>query len=544
MRRLTRLYHTARHLRPAQLLARAWPYSAQRAPPHSPQPPLRAPRAPFMPPPRPAASVTGARELRLLNETHLLEDAGSWSDSRRTRLWLYNLHYFDDLAAADAAARRPWHEELIERWIRDNPPVAGCGWEPYPLSRRIVNWVKFALEGGALTERARDSLAVQARQLARRLEWHLGGNHLLANAVALIHAGAYFAGAEAEGWLGRGRALLERELAEQLLPDGAHYERSPMYQAIVLKDLLDVRNVLLCYALQEPAGLAAGATRMCGWLACLSHPDGEIAFFNDAAVGVAPEPRELFACAERLGLPRTAPAQGSRLLEPSGFARLARGPAVLLADCGGVGPDHLPGHAHAGTLSFELSLDGQRLLVNSGTSLYEPGPARESERSTAAHNTLVVDGQNSSDVWHAFRVGERARVRDARLRAGALEDELSASHDGYLRLGSGVVHARRWRLQAAELLVEDHVSGRPQRAEAYFHLHPQVSVAQVDAAAARVRALAPDGRTLNFAFAGARELECLEGDWHPQFGVTRPNRVLRVLLADGELTTHLEWGLP
>ncbi len=109
-------------------------------------------------------------------------------------LWTYNLHYFDDLNAADRSARRAWHDRLVERWIDENPPGAGIGWDPYPVSRRMVNWIKWSLGGNVLTPKARQSLAVQARWLNRRIESHLQGNHVFANAKALIHAGLYLRG--------------------------------------------------------------------------------------------------------------------------------------------------------------------------------------------------------------------------------------------------------------------------------------------------------------------------------------------------------------
>ena len=84
---------------------------------------------------------------------------------------------------------------------------------------------------------------------------------------------------------------------------------------------------------------------------------------------------------------------------------------MALLDVAPVGPDYLPGHAHADTLSFELSLFGQRVLVNSGTSQYEAGPERSRQRGTAAHNTVIVDGHDSSEVWAGFRVARRASSR-------------------------------------------------------------------------------------------------------------------------------------
>jgi uncharacterized heparinase superfamily protein len=147
-------------------------------------------------------------------------------------------------------------------------------------------------------------------------------------------------------------------------------------------------------------------------------------------------------------------------MEQSGYARLKRGPAVLLADAGPVGPDYLPGHAHADTLCFELSLQGQRICVNSGTSTYEPSDLRKFQQSTRAHNTVAVNGADSSEVWGAFRVARRARAVVEILQPGNDEDMLSAVHDGYCRLPGRPVHRRTWRLDSGGLRVEDEISGK------------------------------------------------------------------------------------
>src|SRR5690606_15320930 len=156
--------------------------------------------------------------------------------------------------------------------------------------------------------------------------------------------------------------------------------------------------------------LRQGVSPMLHWLRVMTHPDGDIALFNDAALGIAPPLAALEAYADLVGVSRDSTELASlEALAESGYVRLTVGPAVLIADVGLVGPDYLPGHAHADTLSFELSLHGRRVLVNGGTSTYEANAERLRQRGTAAHNTVVVDGQDSSEVWSAFRVARRAR---------------------------------------------------------------------------------------------------------------------------------------
>jgi uncharacterized heparinase superfamily protein len=141
-------------------------------------------------------------------------------------LWRYHLHYFDDLNAHSAEEREQWQSQLLCRWVKDNPPGQGTGWEPYPTSLRMVNWMKWALAGHALPVECIESLAAQARWLARRLETHLLGNHLFSNAKAMIFAGIFFQGSEAEAWVSMGLRILEEQLGEQVLSDGGHFERT------------------------------------------------------------------------------------------------------------------------------------------------------------------------------------------------------------------------------------------------------------------------------------------------------------------------------
>jgi uncharacterized heparinase superfamily protein len=530
-------FHTLRHLRFEQLAAQLRRRLASPRPDLRAAPVLRARPGRFIEPCAPAATLA-ATGFRALGVERAIDDATIWNDERQPALWLYNLHYFDDLNAVDSAMRRASHEKLLQRWIRENPPPAGIGWQPYPVARRLVNWIKWALRGGD-AECLRHSLAVQVRWLAGNLEFHLGGNHLLADAKALLFAGLFFSGAEAGRWRERGARLFDRELADQVLPDGGHVERSPMYHAATLEDLLDVLNLLAAYGQPLPPKWLDAAARMARWLAALTHPDGEPAFFNDTAFGIAPTHDELESYGRRLGMAMTQSLPDFAVLADSGYVRARRGPAWLACDCAPLGPDHLPAHGHADSLSFELSLDAHRVLVNSGTSLYGESAERLRQRGTAAHNTVVLDGLDSSEVWSGFRVARRARVRllEARDTESALID---ASHDGYRRLPGRNLHRRRWQLDARSLLVEDHVSGTFQSARAHLHLHPEVRVERTGPTCFALRT--PEDRALRLDFTGAREVELRAGTWHPRFGESRANATVVATLGGGRLAARLSWN--
>ncbi|MCK9202618.1 MAG: heparinase II/III family protein [Gallionella sp.] len=540
--RLLLYFHTLRYLKPAQILGRLVFRLSRRNPDQRPPPTLRPASGTWIPCSR-KISMSGASTFRFLSVTRELSVAGDWNRTDLPKLWLYNLHYFDDLNADGAPARAAWHQALIARWIAENPPAAGNGWEPYPVSLRIVNWVKWALAGNVLETGGVHSLAVQARWLMGRLEWHLLGNHLLANAKALVFAGTFFAGTEADAWRERGLEILRRQHAEQILHDGGHFERSPMYHAIILEDLLDLIQLALCWPSVVDAALVTKwrlqAGLMLHWLAAMTHPNGEIALFNDAAMGIAPNSAALAAYGAALGLDAPAALQAplTRLAE-SGYVRMQKGDAMLIADVGEIGPDYLPGHAHADTLSFELSVFGQRLVVNSGTSEYGLGAERLRQRSTAAHSTVQIDGVDSSEVWSGFRVARRARpVGLAVSEDGDAVVEVACAHDGYRRLQGRPLHRRTWRMTAQGLRVSDAIDGDFGEAVARYHFHPAVVVSS-EAGGGLLHL--PDGHIMRWSITGGTA-RIVPSTWHPEFGQSIASACIELLFSAPQATMEFFW---
>jgi len=548
--RMTLYFHTLRHLRPVQVANRVWRHLYRPSPSMRPPPPRRPLTGPWTAPASRAASMPAPMTFRFLNETRPIA-RGQWNASFPSDLWRYNLHYFDDLNAQGAQARRDWHAEAIEDWISGNPPAAGAGWDAYPTSLRIVNWTKWALGGALLSEPALRSLAIQARALRQRLEFHLLGNHLLANAKALVFAGLFFEGEEADQWLHKGMSTLADQLPEQILADGGHFERSTLYHALALEDVLDLINVGTAFRTSLPRRWLALADswpdiarRMRAWLSSMLHPDGEISFFNDAATGVAPSPAEMERYAGALiGPPAPQVAYDGALrlthLADSGYLRLDAPDVTLLLDAGALGPDYLLGHAHADTLSFELSAFGQRVIVNGGTSTYTAGAVRDAERGTAAHSTVTVDGVDSSKVWASFRVARRAKPFDLQLAQNTDEIRVQCAHDGYRRLPGKPVHRRSWRLTERALRVEDRIEGRCRSAVARFHLHPDVAPS-IDATATSGQLCLPNGRALRWRASGTVRIE--SSHFAPEFGRRLPARCLALQLpGDDPAWLELAW---
>lgn len=476
-------------------------------------------------------SMVSASRFIFLNAEYDISAPSDWNSRDLSKLWLYNLHYFDDLNAQGAPLRREWHFNILERWVNENPPGIGCGWESYPISIRTVNWIKFSLGGYTLSAKINNSLAVQFRYLNKRLEWHLLGNHLFSNAKALIFGGCYFHGDEAQSWLQNGMGILESEVPEQILSDGGHFERSPMYHALALEDLLDLVNLANTFpdALRpwEKAVVSWSETikRMGAWLMTMVHPDGEISFFNDAAIGIAPSPPELCSYCDRLGIQLDKDSSTVRFLGDSGYIRVEIGAAVLMVDVARIGPDYLPGHAHADTLSYELSLNGRRVLVNSGTSRYGLGPEREWERSTRAHNTVEINGQSSSEVWGGFRVARRAYPLGISVRRFGSSVIIEAGHDGYMRLPGRPVHWRRWTIGANQLEIYDKIEGGFSQAISRVYLHPD---AQIESNGTKGRIFYLGG--FCYWHSTFQDIEIEGAVWHPEFGVSVKNKCFKTMI--------------
>lgn len=475
--------------------------------------------------------MTGPESFHMLNEEGSI--VNGWNSPDFSRLWLYNLHYFNDLNAEDSPARSGWHCILVERWVSDNPPGEGIGWEAYPTSLRIVNWIKWFLSFDTAKSNWLHSLAVQVRYLEHRIEYHLLGNHLLANAKALIFAGLFFEGREADRWLAKGQKILRLELAEQVLADGGHFERSPMYHAIVLEDLLDVVNLYQLCDETTPAFMNDVINRMLNWLQVMTHPDGEIVLFNDAAFSVAAKADDLKVYAQQIGLEAEEfTRKHLHVLSQTGYVRCEHGEIVLFVDGAPIGPDYLPGHAHADTLSFELSINKHRIIVDSGTSTYENNFERLRQRSTPAHNTVTINGQDSSEVWGAFRVARRALPLSLTLNQQPDGFKIACSHDGYKRLPGKVIHHRVWQLSDNQLKVLDRVEGLFATAVSSYHFHPGLEVELDESGTGKIKV--PDGTEISFFIVkGKGRLQ--SSTYHPEFNMSIKNCCLLVDFAGEEV---------
>jgi hypothetical protein len=386
-----------------------------------------------------------------------------WAPTNLERLRCFHLHYGDEILGCARRGDAVCLEAArvgLEGWIASNPPGKGVGWHPYPLSTRIGNWVAaVSLEPMLGNEQVGESLWRQLAYLERNIEDDILGNHVIRNARALILGGLAFA---EDRLVARGLALLDRELPEQVLPDGGHYERSPVYHAIVLRDLLEIR------AAADAAHLDAVIARMKAFAAALARPDGWPSLFNDAPLDLAPDLRDELS----------PQPPGLTIFRKTGYAVVRDGSAFWLAfDCGRAAPSFLPPHAHADGLSFHLWLDGKPFVVDPGTYTYETGADRDWLRGTRSHATVAVDGADQFELWRAFRA---SRIPPVELldAAGTVEQgTVVAVLRGFPRVPGRIRHRRRLSWSPETIEVTDELEGRGRHfVESALPLAPGIEV--------------------------------------------------------------------
>jgi hypothetical protein len=388
----------------------------------------------------------------------------NWRENKYGKLWNYNLNYMDYLL--QPVLQKVEGLELIHQFIQGLASNEG-GVEPYPISLRGINWIKFISKHKINDTKLNDSLFAQYQILSDNLEYHILGNHLLENGFSLLFGAFYY---KDNHLYQRAFKILTHELNEQILADGGHFELSPMYHQIILDRLLDCINLLknnqrfgnqqqLLELIQEKA------ERMLNWLTTITFSNGEIPLLNDATSGIAPTTQQLSQYALTLNV------KSSTLklkLSASGYRKFTSPFYECIIDIGQIGPAYQPGHAHADTFNFVLNISGKPFIVDTGISTYDAGEVRLKERGTAVHNTVALEGINSSEVWSSFRVARRAKVKIERETA----NHLLASHNGYRKYGAN--HIREWKFSVSEIHIIDTLEGKIKNGIAYLHLAPGI----------------------------------------------------------------------
>ena len=403
-----------------------------------------------------------------LNITHSFSDKINWNFNQFGKLWTYNLNYFDFLNQENISKETGLR--LIQNFIK-NEALLKDGKEPYPISLRGINWVKFLSNNQVKDDLINNTLYFHYCILFKNLEYHLLGNHLLENAFSLLFGAYYF---QDEKLYIKSKKILTRELNEQLLKDGAHFELSPMYHQIILSRLLDSIQLIKLNGEWKIDNLLsffkAKASLMISWLQNITYKNGNIPMVNDATFNIAPNSRKIFSYAKYLGI-----NSQNILLSDSGYRKINSNNYELLIDVGNVGAPYQPGHTHSDTFNFELIKEGKSIIVDTGISTYEKNTIRQYERATFSHNTVKIGSKDQTQVWGGFRVARRAKITHLVEKPNLIQ----ASHDGYL--SNGYIHTRSFLWEEKYIFLNDKINrSTSNKAKAYFHLHFSVSKPLVD----------------------------------------------------------------
>ncbi len=392
----------------------------------------------------------------------------AWLEALHGFAWLGHLRAF----GGDLARRRA--VQFVESWMAANGHWRPLAWRPDILAERLVNLLvhfAFLTSGAGAGEEFRRavlaSLGRQARHLARAAGRGTEGAARISVLKGLIHAGVCLPDGERN--LKTGLGLLETETARQILPDGGHFARSPAEQARILKQYVGIRETLAAAHREIPDWLPGTIDRLALMLRALRHGDGGLALFNGSCEQDGAELDAILA---------KAIVRGRSLSSAPhvGFHRLAAGRTLVIMETGRPPAREANRWAHAGTLSFEMSIGKERLIVNCGAAPWGDADWRHAMRTTAAHSTLIVDDINSSEIDDAggFLRGPVIVTASRREIDGSVI--LETSHDGYEEL-MGLIHRRLIMLapDGGEVRGEDNLIGSGGKNYALrFHLHPRV----------------------------------------------------------------------
>jgi heparinase II/III-like protein len=477
----------------------------------------------------------------------------------------------------------------LTHWMDENPPEFGVNWIcSMDIAIRAFNWLwgyAFFQEAPQVTtafrRRLAGSLLAHGRHVRQHLERGADGitsNHYLANLVGLVGLGfACPAFREAQAW--REFALSEtfREIERQVHPDGGDYESSIPYHRLVAEMFLAAAILCRRNGVMPPDSFHDRLRSMLDFILWYTKPNGLAPQVGDADDGRlhiladygAVDPRDhrhllatggaffgrddCFAVAgERTeeaiwllgGLHPRQPGDAttsvpSRAFPDSGIYLMRGKGLYLLIACGAVGTQGIGNHKHNDVLSFEFQVDGQDLIVDSGSYIYTPEPAwRNHFRSTAAHNTVMVDDaeQNRFGEGSLFWLHADATPRCLAWESTSTVDRFVGEHDGYARLSSPVIHRREVRLDKRTRCVELHdwLRGSGRRSLAWnFTLASGVAVRragelQWELTSGPVRALfslqaPPSGKT-----GQPVRPEVVEAWVSPRYGVKGATRAIRM----------------
>lgn len=469
---------------------------------------------------------------------------------------------------------------ILEDWIDANPYAYGVNWAcTMEVAIRIITWTwLFHVFNGAVSwqesgfrQRFLRSLYLHGEFTAGHLERSdVNGNHYTGDAVGLVFVGLFFgAGRVPRRWQRNGWAILRKELPRQVHGDGVDFEASAAYHRLVAELFLVAALYRRSTGLEVPQAYSHRLSDMARFTAAYTAPDGQAPLWGDAddarvlpfgdqdindhrylcgLVGLAFEVQDLKTTlggsrAESVwwfGAARTGELSGvdsppaSRAFPEAGVYVMRNGDDHVFADCGPVGLAGRGGHGHNDCLSFEAWLAGVKLVTDSGAYLYTASyEDRNRFRSTCAHNTPIVDGQEINrfptdySLW-TLRYDAEPMVHEWTCTPD--RDVLEASHTGYRRLEDAVNVTRLFLLdkRSGVLTVRDEFRADGHHVvEERLHLDPAIDIETISM---HEIFLHVSGQRFSISWVDVPEgwrfgLE--QGQCSSSYGVTQPTTVLK-----------------
>src|SRR5262245_51622238 len=417
----------------------------------------------------------------------MLPPSEEWAEA------LFGFGWLRHLRAAESGITRANARALVDEWISLHGAWDSIAWRPDVVARRVMSWLSQAPlvlqdADARFYRRFLRSLTRQVRYLRRTAGNTRDGLPRCQCAIALTAAALSLAGQERI--LRTTTRRLIDELQRQVLADGGHVSRNPGTLIELLLDLLPLRQAFAARNVVPPPALINAIDRMMPMLRFFRHADGNFGLFN----GMGPTFYDRLASVLRYDDARGTPVANA---PHSGYQRLQAEDVVVRMDTGTPPPIGLSQAAHAGCLSFELSAQQQRLVVNCGLPATNRESWRQLARATAAHSTVTL---NDSSSCRFLAAGSLQRLLGVPIVAGPTEvpvdrEEredatlLRASHDGYAQR-YGVVHRRTMRLAHSGGRLDGEDVFQPAHGENFptnvpdafavrFHLHPAVKATRL-----------------------------------------------------------------
>lgn len=388
-----------------------------------------------------------------------------WHFDDKSALWNFNLHYFEFLFSLVDAYKKTADKKYLDKsvetincWIDRNPQKSGGeGWASYTIALRLTNWLSYYSYVNEeldtlFKEKLLGSIHEQYAFLSRHLEKDILGNHYFEDLKALILCALFFGDTNV---LEKALKAFHQEGREEILSDGMHFELSPMYHKLIFEGVIRVAAALRAGGRADEE-IEQYLQPMLNVAWSLEEGLERIPLFNDCGNNVAKSlPAVMAACKKHFGI---SPAFKA-CLEDSGYYIFKQGAWKLIVDAGQPGPTYIPGHAHCDAGSFELFKEGKPVLVNCGTYAYQC-KERDFFRSTAAHNTVMVNDTEQSQCWGTFRIARRSKT--------VVNSIVGAGISMTITDQKGKRVTRAIRLTDEKLIIEDQADG--EKLCSYIHL--------------------------------------------------------------------------